>query len=198
MTYLTLWMMEVSLSGREAAAAGSRYGGPRDAASSPGVRLTDQPDCPGFPSCLQERRAPTARTAAAFRSPHLLGSALTASKASGETFQQMLAAGCAHDNGCLHLRLAILKHVEGWRTGTVTYGSRFPPPPRQRVLPPTGWRNHVHLRAGDAEAARTSDARLLLSRLTLAFLKQQNDPLNNARTRVNMRPTNSFPSPGAG
>lgn len=35
-----------------AAAAGNRYGGPRDAASSPGIRRTDQRDCPAFPSCL--------------------------------------------------------------------------------------------------------------------------------------------------
>lgn len=51
-----------------------------------------------------------------------------------------------------------------------------PPPPRLRVLPPSGCRNHEHLGAGDAEAARTSDARLLLSTLTLT--------LSTKRTRV--------------
>lgn len=44
--------------GGEAAAAGNRYGGPRNAASSPAVRFTDQCDFPEFHGCLKEASAP--------------------------------------------------------------------------------------------------------------------------------------------
>lgn len=48
---------------------------------------------------------------AAFVSPNLIVSGLAASKASGKTSHQMLAAGWSEGNGRRHLRFGLLKRI---------------------------------------------------------------------------------------